>query len=161
MRDSPSRRRSGFTFIEMLVVFIVFGAVMTISVRGVGDTLRRNRVAKVGAILGSDIEQAFAIAARQREPVRIVVNRTGKTFTIQDRKVPPATTTIYKTRSLAISGQYGVDSLWTNRDTIDIMPNGLATDVLTLSLVIKSTGGELYTKTVQASKGGLVRVDNR
>ena len=63
MRHSPSRRRSGFTIIEMLTVFVVFGAVAMISMRAVGDTLRRDRVAKASAIVGTDIEQAFAIAA--------------------------------------------------------------------------------------------------
>ncbi len=158
MRHSPSRRRSGFTFIEILVVFIVFSAVMAISVRSVGDTLRRDRVAKVGAIVGSDIEQAFSIAARQRLPVRMLIDRTNKTLTIVDRNEP---TLIYKTRSFARTGEYSLDSLWSNRDTIDIMPNGLATDTLKLSLVIKTRGGAPYAKSVRASIGGLVRLDNR
>lgn len=132
-----------------------------ISVRAVGDTLRRDRVAKVSAIVGSDIEQAFAIAARLREPVRMVVDRTNKRFTIQDRKVPPATTTIYKTRSFAISGEYGLDSLASNRDTVDIMPNGIATGDLNMSMIIKTTGGAVYAKSVKVSRGGLVRVNNR
>ena len=152
------RRRSGFTFIELLVVFVVFAAVAAISLRSVGDTIRRDRVAKVGAIVGSDIEQAFSIAARQRLPVRMLVDRPNKTFTIVDRNTP---TLIYKTRSFARSGDYSVDSLWSNRDTIDIMPNGLATDTLKLSLVIKTRGGAPYAKSVRASKGGLVRLDNR
>ena len=158
MRHSPSRRRSGFTFIEILVVFVVFSAVAAISVRSVGDTLRRDRVAKVGAILGSDIEQAFSIAARQRLPVRMLVDRTSKTFSIVDRNTP---TLIYKTRSFGRSDEYSLDSLWSNRDTIDIMPNGLATDTLKLSLIIRTRGGVAYAKSVRASKGGLVRIDNR
>ena len=159
MRDSPSRRRSGFTFIEMLVVFVVFAAVAAISVRSVGDTLRRDRVAKTGAVLSADIEQAFAIAARQREPVRMVVDRVNKRFKIQNRNV--ATPTVYKSRSLSTSGEYGVDSLWTNKDTIDIMPNGIATDTLKLALIVRTTGGTTYQKAVRVSKGGLVRLDNR
>lgn len=158
MRHSPSRRRSGFTFIEMLTVFVVLGAVAMISVRAVGDTLRRDRAAKVSAIIGTDIEQAFAIAARLREPVRMVVDRTNKRFTIQDRNVTP---TIYKTRSFALSGEYGLDSLASNRDTVDIMPNGIATGDLNLSMIIKTTGGALYAKSVKVSRGGLVRVNNR
>ena len=158
MRDSPTRRRSGFTFIEILIVFVVFAAVASISVRSIGDTLRRDRVQKIGAVLSADIEQAFAIAARQREPVRMVVDRTNKRFSIQDRQATPS---IYKTRSFALSGEYGLDSLWTNKDTIDIMPNGLATDTLKLALIIRTTGGATYEKAVRVSKGGLVRIDNR
>ena len=158
MRHSPSRRRSGFTFIEILVVFIVFSAVMAISVRSVGDTLRRDRVAKVSAIVGSDIEQAFSIAARQRLPVRMLIDRTNLKLTIVDRNTP---TLIYKTRSFARTGEYALDSLWSNRDTIDIMPNGLATDTLKLSLIIYTRGGATYSKSVRSSLAGLVRLDNR
>ena len=111
MRHSPSRRRSGFTFIEMPIVFVVFAAVATISVPSVGDTLRRDRVSEVGAILGSDIEQAFAIAARQRQPVRMLVDRTNKKFSIVDRNTP----TDLQDAVVRASGEYGLDSLWSNR----------------------------------------------
>jgi prepilin-type N-terminal cleavage/methylation domain-containing protein len=158
MKTSPARRRSGFTMIEMLVVFVVFGAVMMMSVRSVGDTLRRDRVAKVAAIVGSDVEQAFAIAARQRQPVRMSFSRVNKTFTIVDRNTQ---TLVYKKRTFTTSGEYGLDSIQANHDYIDIMPNGLATDSLHLDLFVKSTGGKWYSKTVWASKGGLVKVAGR
>jgi prepilin-type N-terminal cleavage/methylation domain-containing protein len=158
MITSPPRPRGGFTMIEMLVVFVVFGAVMLVSVRRVGDTLRRDRTAKVAAIVGSDVEQAFAIAARQRVPVRMKFSRVNKTFQIVDRNTP---TLIYKKRSFATSGEYGLDSIQSNHDNIDIMPNGLATDSLHLDLFVKTTGGAWYTKTVYASKGGLVKVAGR
>jgi type II secretory pathway pseudopilin PulG len=158
MITSPPRPRGDFTMIEMLVVFVVFGAVMLVSVRRVGDTLRRDRTAKVAAIVGSDVEQAFAIAARQRVPVRMKFSRVNKTFQIVDRNTP---TLIYKKRSFATSGEYGLDSIQSNHDNIDIMPNGLATDSLHLDLFVKTTGGAWYTKTVYASKGGLVKVAGR
>jgi Tfp pilus assembly protein FimT len=158
MRHSPSRRRGGFTFIEILVVFIVFSAVATISIRAVGDTLRRDRVAKTSAIVSSDLEQAFAIAARQRMPVRVQIDRTDRKITVVDRNTP---TLVYKTRSFAKAGAYELDSLWSNTDFIDIMPNGLSTSDLQLSLIIRTTGGALYQKSVRASKGGLVRVGNQ
>jgi hypothetical protein len=56
-------------------------------------------------------------------------------LTIVDRNEP---TLIYKDPSFAPNGEYALDSLWSNRDTIDIMPIGLATDTLKLSLVIKT-----------------------
>ncbi len=158
MIASHPRPRGGFTMIEMLVVFVVFGAVMLVSVRRVGDTLRRDRTAKVAAIVGSDVEQAFAIAARQRVPVRMKFSRVNKTFQIVDRNTP---TLIYKKRSFATSGEYGLDSIQSNHDFIDIMPNSLATDSLHLDLFVKTTGGAWYTKTVYASKGGLVKVAGR
>ena len=158
MRHSPSRRRAGFTFIEILVVFIVFSAAAMISVRSVGDTLRRDRLTKAAAVVASDVEQAFAIAARQRLPVRMVVDRSSRKLTVVDRNTP---TLIYKTRSFAKGGAYEIDSLYADTARMEIMGNGLATNELQLKLIIKTTGGALYQKTVQVSKGGLVRVDNR
>jgi type II secretory pathway pseudopilin PulG len=144
--------------IEMIVVFVVFGLVAMISIRSVGDTLRRDRVSKATAILGADIEQAFSIAARQRLPVMMVLNRSTKTFSIIDRNTP---TMIYRRRSFAKTADFGVDTMYANKDTIFIMPNGLATSTLDLTLRISSRGGAPYTKSVRASIAGMVQVDNR
>src|SRR3954463_8269713 len=103
MRPTPITRRSGFTMIEMIVVFVVFGLVAMISIRSVGDTLRRDRVSKAPAILGADIEQAFSIAARQRLPVMMVLDRSNKTFSIIDRNTP---TMIYRRRSFARTADF-------------------------------------------------------
>ena len=144
--------------IELLIVFVVFGLVVMISIRSVGDTIRRDRASKAASILGSDIEQAFAIAARQRTPVMMVINRANKTFSIIDRGT---TTQIYRRRSFAKTADYGVDSLYANQDTIVIMPNGIATNAMDITLRITSRGGVAYTKQVSASVGGMVRVNNR
>ena len=144
--------------IELLIVFVVFGLVVMMSIRSVGDTLRRDKASKAAYILGGDIEQAFAIAARQRMPVLMVIDRANKTFSIIDRG---ATTKIYRRRSFSKTGDYGVDSLYANRDTVVIMPNGIATNAWDLTLRFTSTGGTAYTKKVNASVGGMVRVNNR
>ena len=144
--------------IELLVVIIVAALILKISIRSVGDTLRRDRVAKASLILGADIEQAFSIAARQRMPVMMVLNPANKSFSIIDRA---SSTRIYRTRSFARTGAYAVDTMYANRDTIYIMPNGLATDTLNLTLRVATRGGVPYTKSVRASLAGMVRVNNR
>ena len=98
MRPPPITRRNGFTILELLIVFVVFGLVVMISIRSVGDTIRRERTAKAANILGQDIEQAFAVAARQRMPVIIALNRANKTVSIVDRA---STTKVYRRRSFA------------------------------------------------------------
>jgi Tfp pilus assembly protein FimT len=145
--------------IELLIVFVVFGLVVMMSIRSVGDTLRRDKASKAAYILGADIEQAFAIAARQRMPVMMVVDRANRTFSIIDRDT--TTKKIYRRRSFSKTGDYGVDSLYANRDTIVIMPNGIATNSMDLTLRFTSTGGTTYTKKVSASVGGMVRVNGR
>ncbi|MFL5618967.1 MAG: Tfp pilus assembly protein FimT/FimU [Gemmatimonadaceae bacterium] len=160
MRYSLSQRRRGFTMIEMLIVFVVFGAAAMISIGAVGDTLRRDRVTKVAAIVSSDIEQAFAIAAQQRQPVRVITSTCDTCMRI--RIVSRSDTTlIFRKRSFKRSGEFPLDFISVSRDTLDIMPSGLATDTFNLTLGIYSRGGMRYTKSVRSTIGGLVRVDNR
>jgi prepilin-type N-terminal cleavage/methylation domain-containing protein len=158
MRPTPITRRNGFTMLELIIVFVVFGLVAMISIRSVGDTLRRDKAAKAANILGSDIEQAFAAAARQRMPVMIALNRYNRTVSFVDRA---DTTKVYRRRSFRKTADYGVDTLYANRDTIVIMPNGIATNPMNITLQITSRGGVLYTKQVSISTGGMVRVNGR
>jgi prepilin-type N-terminal cleavage/methylation domain-containing protein len=148
MTHRPRRRaRTGFTLIEILAVFIVFGVSAMIAVRSVGDTLRRDRVSKATVILSADLEQAFAIAARQRTPVRVFINDTTLTVSIRDRA---DTTHRYRHRSFK-AGEF----------SLDIMPTGLATDTLRLTLGILSQGGATYSQTLRMTRAGLVRIGNR
>jgi prepilin-type N-terminal cleavage/methylation domain-containing protein len=153
-----SGRRAGFTMIEMLIVFIVFGLAAMISIRSVGDTLRRDRVRKTAAVLSADVEQAFAIAARQRAPVRLLFDSAKKTFSVALRS---DTTFKFRTRTFSNTSDMQLDYISVNRNTLDIMPNGLAADTLRLTLGIFSNGGTTYSTSLRATRGGLVRVGNR
>src|SRR4051794_22831282 len=86
-RPPRTTRRAGFTMIEMLIVFIVFGISAKIALRSVGDTLRRNRVTKTAAVLSTDLEQGFSIAARLRVPVRVRIyhSATRRQFIVRQR----------------------------------------------------------------------------
>jgi prepilin-type N-terminal cleavage/methylation domain-containing protein len=162
MRYHPSvrasGRRAGFTMIEMLIVFIVFGLAAMISIRSVGDTLRRDRVRKTAAVLSADVEQAFAIAARQRAPVRLLFDSAKKTFSVALRS---DTTFKFRTRTFSNTSDMQLDYISVNRNTLDIMPNGLAADTLRLTLGIFSNGGTTSRTSLRATRGGLVRVGNR
>ena len=144
--------------IEMLIVFVVFALVVKISIRSVGDTLRRDKASKAASIVGADIEQGFAIAARQRTPIMLVLDRANRKISIIDRGT---TTKVYRQRSFSKTSDFGVDSVYANRDTIVIMPNGIATNAWDLTLRFTSTNGTVYTKSVSASVGGMVRINNR
>jgi prepilin-type N-terminal cleavage/methylation domain-containing protein len=150
--------RDGFTMIEMLIVFVVFGVAAMISIRSVGDTLRRDRVRKTAAVLSADVEQAFAIAARQRAPIRLLFDSAKKTFSVALRS---DTTYKFRTRSFGNTGDMQLDYISVNRNTLDIIPNGLAADTLRLTLGIFSKGGATYSTSLRATRGGLVRVGNR
>jgi hypothetical protein len=141
----------------------VFGISAMIAVRSVGDTLRRDRVSKTAAVLSTDIEQGFAIAARLRVPVRIRIYDTlqpspgRRQFIIRQRT---DTSYKYKVRELR-TGDFSLDTLIKSKDSLDIMPNGLATDTLRLTLGVKSKAGSWYYKVIRVTRAGLVRVGNQ
>lgn len=155
--SSPRRIRAGFTFIEILTVFVIVGVSMMIATRSVGDAIRRDRVVKTAVVLGADIEQAFAIAGRQRRPIRIVIDSIDRTFSVTDRANPALK---YRVRDLETS-DLSVDFLSTSTDTLDLMPSGFATDTLRLILGVSIRDGATHTQTIRMSRGGLVRIGKR
>ena len=149
-----SHPRQGFTLVELLIVLALVGIVASIAIRSVGDTIRRDRVQKAAAIISTDLEQAFALAGRQRTPMRLLFDSARKTFAIVERA---DTTLKYRTRQFA-TGDLALDYLSVNTPSLDVMPSGLSVDTLSLKLGIYSRNGTTYDRTVRMTRGGLVRI---
>ena len=152
--DSGRRGRDGFTLIELLIVLALVGVVSAISIRSVGDTIRRDRVQKAAAIISTDLEQAFALAARQRTPMRLLFDSANKKFAVAERS---DTTLKYRTRQFA-TGDLALDYIAVSRNTLDIMPSGLSADTLSMRIGIYSRNGSRYDRTIRMTRGGLVRI---
>ncbi len=148
------RRRAGFTLIEIIAVFVLVGAVTAIAIRSVGDTLRRDRLVKSMAILSADLDQAFAIAARQRTPVRLMLDSTTLSFAVVERS---DTTMKYRTRQFK-SGDLALDFMQVSARNIDVLPSGLSSDTLSLKLGIYSKNNTTYTRTLRMTRAGMVRI---
>ncbi|MEP7001778.1 MAG: prepilin-type N-terminal cleavage/methylation domain-containing protein [bacterium] len=146
--------RKAFTLIELLIVLALIGIVAAIAVRSVGDTIRRDRVQKAVAILSTDLETAFAIAGRQRTPVRLQFDSTKRTFAIVDRA---DTTFKYRTRQF-VTGDLALDYFSVSRPTLDVLPSGLSADTLKIRIGIYSKNGSKYDRTIRMTRGGLVRI---
>jgi hypothetical protein len=142
--------------IEMVVVFVVFAATVMIAIRSVGDTLRRDKLGKTAAMLSSDLEQSFALAARQRTPVRLIIHPTKLHVSVASRA---DSTFKYRFRDFG-SGEFTLDFLTANDTLVDVMPNGLATDTLRLTVGVYS-GGKTYSKTLRMTRAGLVRIGSQ
>ena len=140
--------------IELLIVLALVSIVASISIRSVGDTLQRDRVQKAAAIVSTDLEQAFALAGRQRAPMRLLFDSAKKTFAVALRS---DTNFKYRVRQFA-SGDLALGYISVSRTTLDILPSGLSVDTLSLKLGMYSRNGTTYDRTIRMTRGGLVRI---
>jgi Tfp pilus assembly protein FimT len=139
--------------IELMLVFALIGIVCSIAIRSVGDTISRDRVNKVAAVLSTDIEQGFALAARQRAPIRVLIDSARMTISFADRA---DTTLKFRTRQLK-TGDMALGFISASRSSLDILPSGLAADTLSLRLGIY-TKGTTYRRTLRMTRAGMVRI---
>ena len=146
--------RTGFTLVELLITLALVGIVAAISIRSVGDTMMRDRVQKAAAIVSTDLEQAFALAARQRTPIRLLIDSVTRTFTVAERS---DTTFKYRKRQFA-TGDLALGYISASTSRLDILPSGLSADTLSLRLGIYSRNGTPYDRTIRMTRGGLVRI---
>ena len=110
-------RSTGFTLVELLIVLALIGIVASIAIRSVSGTIRMRRPsAKATAIVSTDIEQAFALAARQRTPMRPAQfpATVARTFAVVERA---DTTLKYRTRQF-VSGDLALDYISVSSRTI-------------------------------------------
>jgi type II secretory pathway pseudopilin PulG len=142
--------------IEMLMVFVMFGVVVAVGVRAMGETLQHDRPAKAANVFAADIETAFSLAARQRLPIKVHLDSAKRVYHIEDRT---DTLMKFKVRDLS-TGDREVGFMRFSPDTFFVMPNGIATSTLTARFGYVGVKGTV-THIVQVSRTGMVTVDGR
>jgi len=137
--------------IELMLVLMIMGVVGALSAGRIHSVIVQQRVARAASSLQSDLEAAFAIAARNRRPIRINWNASKMQMGVTDRAG-----TIYYRRTPLGKDAYGFSAsnvTFTN-NPLEIYPNGLAGD--TLAIVLSLEGN---TRTIVVSRAGMVRVN--
>ncbi|MBA3405623.1 MAG: prepilin-type N-terminal cleavage/methylation domain-containing protein [Gemmatimonadaceae bacterium] len=142
-------RNAGFSMLEMLLVLIVLGVLATISIPRVSRIMQHERVNRAAQIVAADLQNGFAIAGRQRAPVRLSVNGVAKSYTFSDR----SSGVVLQTRVMNNSSEFALSALTTDAATIDVLPNGIAST----PFVITVSQGD-YSRRISASTAGFVRV---
>jgi prepilin-type N-terminal cleavage/methylation domain-containing protein len=146
-------RRAGFTVLEMMVVLVIVGITTAMTAGRIQALMVQNRVQRAATAVQNDIEAAFAIASRDRRPIRISWNQATMQLNVTDR----AGTTAFRRTTLGIAG-YGLrrTDVAFSSNPIEIYPNGLAQAADTITISKFS-----YTKRVVMSRSGLVLVQGQ
>jgi type II secretion system protein H len=141
--------RNGFSMLEMLVVMIIIGVLVMMIVPKMGRVMRHERVNRAAQVIVADLQNGFAMAGRQRAPVRLTFTPSTKTYVFSDR----ATGTVFQTRIMDSRSEYALSTLSATPTTIDVLPNGIGST----SFSITVAQGD-YSRTVTASSAGFVRL---
>jgi Tfp pilus assembly protein FimT len=134
--------------LEMLIVMIVISLLVKISVQKISTVIRHERVNRAAQVLVQDLQNGFAMAGRQRAPVRLTFTPSTKTYVFTDR----ATGTVLLTRVMSTGADYSLTSMVTDATTVDILPNGIGSVAFKVTL----WNGD-YKRDVTASTAGFVR----
>jgi prepilin-type N-terminal cleavage/methylation domain-containing protein len=143
--------RHAFTLLELIVVIFIVGAVGALALPKMSNMILQNRVIRAAQMLQTDVQQAFAIAGRNRQPVRLTWTSSKMQFTVTDR----GATKTYRTTGLGDGSGFGFASsdITVSKSSLQIYPNGLAED--TLYIKVAKSG---YTRIIRVSRAGLVRL---
>src|SRR5512141_538334 len=130
-RRSRNSRRSGFSMLEMLIVLIIIGILAGIAIPKIGRTIQHERVNRAAQVLVQDLQNGFALAGRQRAPVRLTFTPATESYVFTDR----ATGTVLQRRLMSTGSEYSLTSMQASNTTVDVLPNGIGSTSFTVTLV--------------------------
>ena len=142
--------RRGFSMIEVMLVLSMLGIIASVSLGKLHDVMVQQRVLKAASAVQNTVENAFAIATRNRRPISISWDAARMQLSITDQ----AGTTKFRSLSLgsdAYSLPAGAVTLTEN--PIAVYPNGLAADSFSVTLTAPN-----ISKRVWVSRAGLVKL---
>jgi prepilin-type N-terminal cleavage/methylation domain-containing protein len=147
--NSHKDARRGFSMMEMLVVIVILGILSAMVGPAMSRVVRHNRVNRSATLIAADLQNAFAVAARQREPVRIQADAATRSYVFIDRK----TNAVLRIRTFyGDTSEYRLTRLTFTPNTIDVFPSGVSS----AALVVDLANGD-YTRQVTASTAGFIR----
>ena len=123
-----------------MVVVVIVGMMATIAMPRIGTTVARSRIAALEVVVGSDMANAFALAARTRRPVTLTYDSTTKQLLTKDR----ASGITLSARYLGQAADLSVTRVTLSPATgITIFPTGLADDALQVTIANGSFSRQL------------------
>jgi len=138
--------------VETLVVVALIGILATMVGPAMSRIVRHQRANRAAMVIAADLQNAFAVAARQREPVRIQADAASRSYQFVDRK----SGAVLRIRTFyGDTSEYRLTTLVFTPATIDVFPSGISSSAVTINLA----NGD-YAKTITASTAGFIRVSH-
>ena len=140
----------GFSLVELLVAVTLIGIAIGFGLPKINRMTNQAKVHRAARALQMEIQQAFAIAGRNRQPVRIRWNGANMELRIMNY----GENLVFRRATLGAGSGYGLTSteVVVSRSSLVVFPSGLAED--TLSITLSKSG---FSRRVRVSRSGLVR----
>lgn len=153
-KPSRLRARQGFSLMEMLIVVILIGIVMSVAGVRVSGMMTQQRVIRASSTIQTQMETAFALAGRNREPMKLTFATSASAITLKTTN--RAGTTTFTTTDLKALGLSN-GNVTASTNSIEVFPNGFASDTLSIKVLV-TRGGATYQRIVRMSRAGLIKV---
>ena len=149
-KNATPRGLKGFSIFEIAIVLVVIGILAAMTGPAMSRIVRHQRVNRASTLIVSDMQNAFAVAARQRLPVRVQGDAPTRSYQFVDRR----TGTVLRIRAFyGDTSEYRLSSLVFTPTTFDVFPNGVSSTPVSIFLA----NGD-YNKTITVSTAGFVRL---
>jgi prepilin-type N-terminal cleavage/methylation domain-containing protein len=152
----PSWRRllsggTGFSLVEILVALTIVGIFAAMSIPRASRIMNQTKVQRAAQALQMEVQQAFAIAGRNRAPVIL----RWDAGTRQLRVTNLAGTTVYRRLGVGDGGGYVLtaNEVSVVPTALTVFPNGLAADTLVIGVARSG-----YTRRIWVSRSGIVKL---
>ena len=140
----------GFSIIELMAVVSIIGILAMMAGPAMSRIVRHQRTNRAATVISADLLNAFAVAARQRQPVRIQADAATRSYQFIDRK----TNAVLRVRTFyGDTSEYRLTKLVFTPATIDVFPSGISSS----AIVVDLANGD-YSKKISASTAGFIRV---
>jgi prepilin-type N-terminal cleavage/methylation domain-containing protein len=139
-------RSAGFSLIEVLVVVMILGILVSVGGTAIGRQVARDRVLRASTVVEGMLVEATQLAVRRRRPMRVDIQ--GNALRIVDRD----SSKVVKSRGFGAGSDLNATLTLSPPTGVTIFPNGRADAALTVTL-----SGEGLQYVVGRSATGIVR----
>lgn len=149
-------RRSGFTFVEILIVMIIIGLIAALGVPRIRDAVLKQNVRSARAAIGIMVAKARAAAVERGCPAVLQVRSPGRVWVTACRTRTVGATTALDTLGgiMDLGARYNV-TITGGKDSIRFDPRGISME--TSSTVVHIVSSSLQDSVLINQLGKVVR----